>query len=165
MDLGKNFDRMFVLPRVLSPALHMRTMKLTSWAPLLSFVGSVIGQASTIYNPVREYSGSTFFDRWDYYNYIDNTTWGRFFFLFFCCSGFVGNNRRSGNVTYVDEATANANKLTFVNSAGNAIIQVDNTTTILPAPLVNRNSVSRYLIKYVFTFMNLFCSLGPPHIH
>ena len=51
-------------------------MKLTSsWAILLSFVGPIIGQ-STRYNPVREYSGATFFDRWTYYGAIDNLTWG-----------------------------------------------------------------------------------------
>lgn len=66
-------------------------------------------------------------------------------FPFFCCSDFGGNNRRLGNVTYVDQATATATQLTYVNSAGNAIIRVDNTTTILPAPVVNRNSVSRCL--------------------
>jgi hypothetical protein len=54
----------------------MLTMKVTSsWAILLSFVGLVIGQ-STVYNPLREYSGSTFFDRWSYYGDIDNLTWG-----------------------------------------------------------------------------------------
>ena len=133
----------------------MATMKATSsWATLLSFVtfvGPVIGQASTLYNPVREYSGSSFFDRWTYYGNVDNTTWGNYFFFsfFLCCSGFVGNNRRLGNVTYVDQATATSSQLTFVNGAGNAIIKVDNTTTILPSPLVNRNSVSRWLIKYL----------------
>ena len=84
---------------------------------------------------------------------------------FFLFAVVVVNNRRSGNVTYVDQATATSSQLTFVNSAGNAIIKVDNTTTILPAPLVNRNSVSRCLIKYVFTIINVFCSLGPPHFH
>jgi hypothetical protein len=87
----------------------------------------------------------------------------------FGCSSFVVNhdNRRSGNVTYVDQATATSSQLTFVNSAGNAIVKVDNTTTILPAPQVNRNSVSRChgMIKYVFTIINVFCSLGPPHFH
>ena len=131
-----------------------------SWATLLSFVGPVIGQLTTRYNPVREYSGSTFFDRWTYYGAIDNLTWGDFFIS---SSGSPSNNRRSGNVTYVDQATAIADKLTFVNSAGNAIIQVDNTTTIVAAPVVNRKSVSRCLIKYVFSFMNLFLFLGPHH--
>ena len=54
----------------------MPIMKVTSsLAILLSFVGPVIGQA-TVFNPLREYAGSTFFDRWSYYGNIDNLTWG-----------------------------------------------------------------------------------------
>ncbi|KAF8887238.1 concanavalin A-like lectin/glucanase domain-containing protein [Gymnopilus junonius] len=64
---------------------------------------------------------ATFFDRWAYYGNVDNTTWGKFdFFLTPKC--------------YLQS-------LTFVNSAGNAVVKVDNTTTILPAPLVNRDSI------------------------
>jgi hypothetical protein len=33
-------------------------------------------QAKAVYYPVREYSGSTFFDGWDFYGNVDNTTWG-----------------------------------------------------------------------------------------
>ena len=69
------------------------------------------------------------------------------FFFYFSFSGFVNGICRSGNVTYVDQANATAGQLTYVNAAGNAIIRVDNTTNILPAPLVNRNSVGRYLHK------------------
>ena len=126
----------------------MATMKATSsWATLLSFVGPVIGQVATLYNPVREYSGSSFFDRWTYYGNVDNTTWGDYFFFLLFFFFAVANNRRSGNVTYVDQPTATSSQLTYVNAAGNAIIRVDNTTTILPSPTVNRNSVSRSLIK------------------
>ena len=71
-----------------------------------------------------------------------------FFFLFSISAFlafFVNNIRCSGNVTYVNQATATAGQLTYVNAAGNAIVKVDNTTTILPAPLVNRNSASCYI--------------------
>ncbi|KAF5389760.1 hypothetical protein D9757_005970 [Collybiopsis confluens] len=75
-----------------------------------------------VYVPIREYSGQSFFDGWDYYGSIDNTTWG--------------------NVTYVDQNTSDAQRLTYVDSTtGHAIIRVDNTTNIAPAPLVNRNTV------------------------
>ncbi|THU85086.1 hypothetical protein K435DRAFT_783462 [Dendrothele bispora CBS 962.96] len=74
-----------------------------------------------IYVPLREYSGQSFFDGWDYYGNVDNTTWG--------------------NVTYVDEMTAMNQDLTFVNGNGHAIIRVDNTTNIANAPLVNRNTI------------------------
>ncbi|KAJ3570032.1 hypothetical protein NP233_g4669 [Leucocoprinus birnbaumii] len=73
------------------------------------------------YVPVREYAGPNFFDAWTYWDNVDNTTWG--------------------NVTYVDRQTATSSRLAYVNDAGNAIIKVDNTTLISPAPLVNRNSV------------------------
>ena len=46
-----------------------------------------------------------------------------------------------GNVTYLNKPDAVASQLTYVNGAGHAIIKVDNTTNIVPAPLVHRNSV------------------------
>ena len=49
-----------------------------------------------------------------------------------------------GNVTYQDRANATSKGLTFINAAGNAIIKVDNTTTLVAAPpgtVVNRDSV------------------------
>ena len=68
-------------------ALFMPTMKvISSWTILLSFVGPVIGQA-TLFNPVREYSGSTFFDRWSYFGAIDNLTWGEI--SLYCCCGLL----------------------------------------------------------------------------
>ena len=52
--------------------------------------------------------------------------------------------RAKGNVTYQDRANATSKGLTFINPAGNAIIKVDNTTTLVAAPpgtVVNRDSV------------------------
>ncbi|KAG5637804.1 hypothetical protein H0H81_003136 [Sphagnurus paluster] len=86
------------------------------------------GPASAIYVPLHEYAGSTFFDGWDFWGNVDNTTWG--------------------NVTYLDRAGATAQRLAYVNSAGNAIIKVDNTTNIALAPLVNRPSVRHILRAY-----------------
>ncbi|KAK7453491.1 hypothetical protein VKT23_011768 [Stygiomarasmius scandens] len=74
-----------------------------------------------IYVPLREYAGQSFFDGWDYYGNVDNTTWG--------------------NVTYVDQPTAINQDLTFIDGNGHAIIRVDNTTNIPDAPLVNRNTI------------------------
>ncbi|RXW23623.1 hypothetical protein EST38_g2236 [Candolleomyces aberdarensis] len=74
------------------------------------------------YVPLRQYEGSTFFDGWAYYGNVDNTTWG--------------------NVTYLDRADATSKRLTYVNDAGNAIVQVDNTTTLVRnADVVNRDSI------------------------
>ncbi|KAF7321163.1 GH16 domain-containing protein [Mycena chlorophos] len=78
--------------------------------------------AAAIYYPVREYSGNTFFDSWSFYDNVDDTTWG--------------------NVTFVGEATANSTQLISVNSAGNAIIRVDDTDMVAAATLIHRNSVS-----------------------
>jgi len=98
---------------------------------------------TAIYAPLREYAGSTFFDRWAYYGNVDNTTWGVFTGTFLC--DWVANasvGAFSGNVTYQDQANATSKGLTFVDGAGHAIVKVDNTTTLSPGPLVNRDSVS-----------------------
>ena len=34
-------------------------------------------QVGAVYSLVREYSGASFFDRWDFYGNIDDTTWGK----------------------------------------------------------------------------------------
>jgi hypothetical protein len=65
----------------------------------------------------------------------------------------------SGNVTYVDQTTAVSDQLTYVNGAGNAVVKVDNTTTIQPGPMVFRNSVESSFFGYVLCLRNL--SLGP----
>ncbi|EJF59657.1 hypothetical protein DICSQDRAFT_171836 [Dichomitus squalens LYAD-421 SS1] len=64
------------------------------------------------FNLVKSYSGSTFFDGWQYDSVpgYDNTT--------------------NGHVFYLDGAHANASHLTYVNDAGRAIIKVDNETVV-----------------------------------
>ncbi|PBK63491.1 hypothetical protein ARMSODRAFT_963104 [Armillaria solidipes] len=63
-----------------------------------------------LYAPLREYAGQSFFNGWNFPGTYDNTT--------------------SGSVIFVDQATAIANKLAYVNDAGNAILRVDNSTDI-----------------------------------
>ncbi|KAJ7302806.1 concanavalin A-like lectin/glucanase domain-containing protein [Mycena albidolilacea] len=92
-------------------------------------------RAAAAYYPLIEYSGTTFFDGFDFYGAIDNTTWG--------------------NVTYVDAADANAESLAYVNGAGNAIIKVDNSSTVLEAGIQYRKSV-RLTSKYKFEIGTLF---------
>ncbi|KAG6868112.1 hypothetical protein C0993_007490 [Termitomyces sp. T159_Od127] len=83
---------------------------------------AAISPAAAIYAPLREYSGNTFFDAWDFWGNVDNTTWG--------------------NVTYLDKPTAMDQHLAYVdNTNGHAIIRVDNTTNITNAAIVNRPSV------------------------
>ncbi|KAK0243477.1 glycoside hydrolase family 16 protein [Armillaria nabsnona] len=74
-----------------------------------------------LYAPLREYAGQSFFNGWDFLGNYDNTTYG--------------------NVTFVDRATGSANKLAYVNDAGNAILRVDNSTDITATQLVYRDSV------------------------
>ncbi|RDX41602.1 hypothetical protein OH76DRAFT_1489360 [Lentinus brumalis] len=66
--------------------------------------------ASAAYNLVREYSGSSFFDGWEFYGNYDNLT--------------------NGDVNFVSAANASSEKLAYVNDAGKVIITVDNTTSV-----------------------------------
>src|SRR6266498_1620428 len=92
-----------------------------------------------IYIPLREYSGYSFFDKWAYYGNVDNTTWGT---CFLSRSWMVVNIILcAGNVSYVDKQAARAKRLAYTNTAGNAIIKVDNLTTVPAGPLVHRDSV------------------------
>ncbi|GBE86887.1 concanavalin A-like lectin/glucanase domain-containing protein [Sparassis latifolia] len=62
------------------------------------------------YTLVQSFSGSNFFNGWQFYGNYDNTT--------------------EGDVTYVNQTNATAFNLAYVNPAGNAIIKVDNTSFV-----------------------------------
>ncbi|KAF9023115.1 hypothetical protein BDZ89DRAFT_1136873 [Hymenopellis radicata] len=105
-----------------------------------------------LYAPVREYAGKSFFDGWDFPGTIDNTTWG--------------------NVTFVDHATATSDQLAFVNTAGNAVLRVDNVSVVSTNALglAYRNSVKiktqdvyplGSLITADITHMPFGCSVWP----
>ncbi|KAH9840138.1 concanavalin A-like lectin/glucanase domain-containing protein [Rhodofomes roseus] len=66
--------------------------------------------AATSYSLVKEYAGASFFDGWVFYDFYDNTT--------------------SGDINYVSQANATAEKLAYVDNNGAAIIKVDNTTFV-----------------------------------
>ncbi|KDQ60271.1 glycoside hydrolase family 16 protein [Jaapia argillacea MUCL 33604] len=86
----------------------------------LSVVSPVtVAQPSPPYQLIRDYSGQTFFNGWDFFGSYDNLTWG--------------------NVTYVTEQVATSQKLAYVEDSGRVIIKVDNTTTVASGDL--RNSV------------------------
>jgi hypothetical protein len=116
-------------------------MAMGALTKLLLFLAASL-ETRALYYPLREYSGSTFFDKWDYYGFVDNTTWGESHPVFsFRPRTYL---LAKGNVTYQDQANATSKGLTFINAAGNAIIKVDNTTTLAAAPpgtVVNRDSV------------------------
>ncbi|KAJ7639990.1 glycoside hydrolase family 16 protein [Mycena polygramma] len=107
---------------------------ITTRTPLLLLLGLALRTTATYY-PLIEYSGTTFFDGWDFYGAIDNTTWG--------------------NVTYVDAADATAESLAYTNGAGNAIIKVDNVSTVLGVGIQYRKSV-RLTSKAAFPVGTLF---------
>ncbi|OCF58171.1 endo-1,3(4)-beta-glucanase [Kwoniella mangroviensis CBS 10435] len=93
------------------------------------FIGTILGLAisNIAVTPVqagstplvRSYEGSSFFDRWDYYGYYDNTT--------------------NGDVTYANQSVASSSQLTYSTSSNTAIIRVDNFTDV--AYNYKRNSV------------------------
>jgi hypothetical protein len=57
---------------------HRRMLNQRRSTSLLSFstFASLLTSALGAYVPLREYAGESFFDNWDYYGGIDNTTWG-----------------------------------------------------------------------------------------
>jgi len=81
-------------------------MKSLATLSLLCLANTVCAQ----YQLVRKYSGSTFFQGWSFYGNYDNLT--------------------NGDVWYLDQTNATSQNLAYVNSAGNAIIKVDNTTNV-----------------------------------
>lgn len=97
-----------------------------------------------IYTPTHEFSGTTFFDGWNFAGSIDNTTWGACKPLY-TLQLFI---LLPGNVTFVDKSLATSDRLAYVNSAGNAILRVDNVTdvTLNEDRLAYRNSVSRNMM-------------------
>ncbi|KAL4253040.1 Glycosyl Hydrolase Family 16 [Abortiporus biennis] len=80
-------------------------MRLTRHIPLLFAISSSLG-----YELLREYAGTNFFNGWDWFGSWDNLT--------------------LGDVNWLSEADAMAQNLAYINSAGNAIIKVDNTTNV-----------------------------------
>ncbi|KAI0791069.1 concanavalin A-like lectin/glucanase domain-containing protein [Abortiporus biennis] len=84
-------------------------MKTTlSLATLVSLLPAALAANFTL---IDTWQGSNFFDGWDFVNNFDNTT--------------------NGDVNYISPlVNASANQLAFVNSAGQAIIKVDNVTNV-----------------------------------
>ncbi|KAI0746933.1 concanavalin A-like lectin/glucanase domain-containing protein [Daedaleopsis nitida] len=106
----------------------------------LTFVMAVSFAASatpaTAYNIARDFSGSHFFDGWDYYGSWDNLTLSK--------------------VWWLNEADATSQKLAYIDDAGRAIIRVDNTTDI-PGPETDdtRRNTVRLTTKDFFDYGSL----------
>ncbi|KAI0305128.1 hypothetical protein B0F90DRAFT_1701537 [Multifurca ochricompacta] len=65
---------------------------------------------TTSYDIIRDYSGSTFFDHWDFYGSWDNLT--------------------LGDVWWLDRASAFQNNLAYINEHNRAVIKVDNVSDV-----------------------------------
>ncbi|KZT70709.1 glycoside hydrolase family 16 protein [Daedalea quercina L-15889] len=83
-------------------------MRAVALAAAALYSGSAL--AATSYSLVKEYSGQDFFNDWVFYNQYDNTT--------------------NGDIVYVSQQNATAQKLAYVNDNGAAIIKVDNTSFV-----------------------------------
>jgi hypothetical protein len=83
---------------------------------------------SNSYNIVREYSGLTFFDRWDFYGFWDNLTLGEN-----ACKSLLKYPLTIlfiGDVWYLDRNTAIQQGLVYINGQNQAIIKVDNGSQV-----------------------------------
>jgi len=86
---------------------------------------------STSYELVHDYSGTTFFDRWDFYGSWDNLTLGVLariipiipFFIFL-------TPLITGDVWWLDRASAFRENLAYINEHDRVIIKVDNVTSV-----------------------------------
>jgi len=76
---------------------------------LFSYVLSLLPR-SVSYDLVRDYSGTTFFDRWDFYGSWDNLT--------------------LGDVVWLDRVSAFQENLVYIDEHNRAIIKVDNITDV-----------------------------------
>ncbi|KAH8104939.1 concanavalin A-like lectin/glucanase domain-containing protein [Phellopilus nigrolimitatus] len=86
----------------------MKSTIFTATAAALAMLPSMSG--ATAYNFAMEYSGSSFFDGWTFLDHFDNLT--------------------NGDAVFVSQSVAQKSNIAFVNDAGNAIMQVDNSTTL-----------------------------------
>ncbi|KAN0130624.1 glycoside hydrolase family 16 protein [Lactarius tabidus] len=100
-------------------------------AVLLALVPALV--RGTPYTLTKEYFGSSFFEGWNFFGNVDDLT--------------------HGNANFVTAAQAAALQLAYINSAGNAIIKVDNTTVVPPNS--DRNTV-RITTEEAFPVGNLW---------
>ena len=103
------------------------------WTPRLSsglIIGAVLlARECAGYALVREYSGSSFFDRWDFFGNWDNLTLGASLTVTPSPS-LIKVGLCTGDVWWLDREDATSQGLAYVNNAGNAIIKVDNTSNV-----------------------------------
>ena len=106
--------------------------------------------AARALNLVADYSGSSFFNKWNFYGNYDNLTSGKTQNTYRGDSNLI--NGPTGDVIWVDRTNATTDNLAFVNAAGHAIIKVDNTSNV--TYLDKRNSVHTETLCLPFLFSN-----------
>jgi len=116
---------------------------------LAGFILSIVDAQTRTYTISNNYTGSTFFEGWDFVQGVDNTSWG--------------------NVLFQSGSDAKAQNLTYINGANNAIIKVDNST-VGTSPTYGRASIKMStqaavnqgsLILFQATHMPYGCSVWP----
>ncbi|KAG9218537.1 hypothetical protein CCMSSC00406_0001349 [Pleurotus cornucopiae] len=81
------------------------------WLRRVCVLQAILG-AYAAYSPIRDYSGSTFFDHWTFFDQTD--------------AGLT-----NGDVQFLGQSAATSQRLAFTNGAGNTIIKVDNSSTVV----------------------------------
>ena len=115
---------------------------------LFSYVLSFLPR-SVSYDLVRDYSGATFFNRWDFYGSWDNLTLGAFvrskfpFFASYLPLFTSPPPHPTGDVVWLDRVSAFQENLVYIDEHNRAIIKVDNITDVPWNE--KRNSVFRHL--------------------
>jgi len=95
-----------------------------------SILGALLIASSHVvtYDIIRDYSGSTFFDGWEFYGNLDGLTLGTSLALSVCLTSTV--LIIEGNVNWVTREVASSQNLAYVNSENHVIIRVDNVTNV-----------------------------------
>ncbi|ETW87676.1 glycoside hydrolase family 16 protein [Heterobasidion irregulare TC 32-1] len=112
---------------------------LSTRAPVTSTSSSVSPTPAFTSNwqVAQSYTGNSFFSGWDF---------------------FTGNDPTNGIITYVDQNTAQTNNLVSINSAGNAIMRVDDT------PQVSGNDRKSVRITTQFSFNGALVIMDSVHM-
>lgn len=107
---------------------------------------TTVAASTATWSLVDNYSGSTFFDNWNFFDYADPT---------------------NGYVDYLSKADAVAANLTYVNSAGQAVTAVDSTndyangTNRPSVRLQSKKSYATGLVLWDIEHMPVGCAVWP----
>lgn len=109
------------------------------WLRRVCVLQAILG-AYAAYSPIRDYSGSTFFDHWTFFDQTDAGLTNGTNIRSVKTSIFTASGCFSGDVQFLGQSAATSQRLAFTNGAGNTIIKVDNSSTVVWPN--KRNSVS-----------------------